>query len=124
MSKPVFVPGCCLLLFFSLALAGCDSSRPAPSQPADNEATGDDTSKTAGGTGTNVTLVNTVCPIMGGEAKSTVTTTWNGKTVGFCCPECIPEWDSLTAEEQSEKLTAGEKGAEEPQTADEQKAAT
>lgn len=60
-----------------------------------------------------VTLTNAVCPIMGGAAKEDITAEWNGKTVGFCCPECIPEWNSLIDEEKAAKLAAAVEEAKE-----------
>ena len=53
--------------------------------------------------------VNAKCPIMGGNAKDTVTTTWNGKTVGFCCPPCIKKWNDLSEAEKAKKLAASMK---------------
>ena len=53
-----------------------------------------------------VTLANAVCPIMGGKAKDTVTVEWNGKTVGFCCPDCIADWNGLSEEDKAAKLAA------------------
>ena len=51
-------------------------------------------------------VVNAKCPIMGGEAKGTVTTEWHGKTIGFCCPPCIPKWDALSEPQKAKKLAA------------------
>ena len=59
---------------------------------------------------TPVVLVNETCPLMGGDADPEVTTEWNGKTVGFCCAQCIPEWNELTDEQKAEKLAAAEAG--------------
>lgn len=53
---------------------------------------------------TPVALVNTVCPIQGGPVDESVTAEWNGKQVGFCCPECIPTWNELSDEEKTVKL--------------------
>ena len=50
--------------------------------------------------------VNAKCPIMGGDAKATVTTTWKGKTIGFCCKPCIPKWNALSEEQKAKKLAA------------------
>ncbi len=49
-------------------------------------------------------IVNTHCPIMGGEVDPEVKTTWKGKTVGFCCDVCIPEWNGLSDEVKEKKL--------------------
>jgi hypothetical protein len=122
MSNPVFSSLCCCLAILSgLALVGCSGDEAAQSQPAENENQTAE-NQPAGESGTphsEVTLVNAVCPMMGGKAKTTVTANWNGKTVGFCCPECIPEWEQLTGEEKASKLTAAEKPADEAATADE-----
>lgn len=53
-----------------------------------------------------VVLANTVCPIMGGDVNEELTTNWNGKTIGFCCKECLPEWDKLSDDEKSDKLAS------------------
>ena len=53
-----------------------------------------------------VVLANTVCPIMGDAVDEKLTTIWNGKTIGFCCAECLPEWNKLSDDEKSEKLAS------------------
>ena len=53
-----------------------------------------------------VVLANTVCPIMGDAVNEELTTIWNGKTIGFCCAECLPEWNKLSDDEKSEKLAS------------------
>ncbi|QDT16689.1 hypothetical protein [Alienimonas californiensis] len=84
---------------FALA-AGCAvETEPVP--PADAEAPA---------TTEAVALVNETCPLMGGDADPAVTTEWNGQTVGFCCAQCIPEWQELTEEEKAEKLAAAQAG--------------
>ena len=50
--------------------------------------------------------VNAKCPIMGGEAKATVTATWNGKTIGFCCKPCVPKWNALPEDQKAAELKA------------------
>lgn len=55
-------------------------------------------------------MINTVCPIMGGEAKSDVAVDWNGKKVGFCCAPCIEEWNELSDTERTAKLESAAKG--------------
>lgn len=48
---------------------------------------------------------NELCPIMG-EAISTDggTAEFNGKTIGFCCPECVEKWESLSDADKEAKL--------------------
>lgn len=53
--------------------------------------------------------VNAKCPIMGGKAKGAVAVAWNNKTVGFCCPPCIPKWNALSEEQKTAKLAASMK---------------
>jgi YHS domain-containing protein len=36
--------------------------------------------------------VNTVCPVSGDPIDPTVTTTYQGKTVAFCCKDCIEDF--------------------------------
>lgn len=49
--------------------------------------------------------VNDHCPIMRGEiTPEGGTVEWNGKTVGFCCPQCIDEWKALSDEEKTDAL--------------------
>ncbi len=50
--------------------------------------------------------VNTVCPVGGEKANSTVTTAYSGKTVAFCCENCKGKWDGMTAEKKSAALAA------------------
>lgn len=58
--------------------------------------------------------VNDHCPIMGGDVTAAGgTIDWNGKTVGFCCPQCIDKWKALSDEEKAEALAhAGEEDSE------------
>jgi hypothetical protein len=125
MSKPVYSLSLCFAMLCGAALVGCGGDEAAQGQPAENEnaTAANDPAGESGTPESEVTLVNTVCPMMGGKAKSDVTTDFNGQTVGFCCPECIPEWEKLTAEEQQAKLTAAGKG-DETQTSDADKGAT
>ena len=82
------------LVSLSMFLAGCSQE----STPAGDESSA---AKTPA-----VTLVNTVCPMMGGPVDQAVTVEWNGKTVGFCCASCIPGWEELSDEEKASKLAA------------------
>lgn len=50
------------------------------------------------------TPINAKCPIMGGKAKSSVTTQWGDKTVGFCCPPRIKKWNALSDDAKATKL--------------------
>lgn len=55
--------------------------------------------------------VNANCPIMGHPiAADGGSTTWNGKTIGFCCEGCAPKFDALSDEEKAAKLAAADSG--------------
>lgn len=41
---------------------------------------------------------------MGGPIDEAVTVQWDGKTVAFCCADCIPAWNKLSDEEKAAKL--------------------
>ena len=80
------------LLVFILAVFGCSTSDdPADSVPSS--------------TGAVAQAVNTICPIMGGKVTDDGgRVDWNGKTVGFCCPDCIGEWNEFSDDEKEKKL--------------------
>ncbi len=53
--------------------------------------------------------VNTKCPMMGSdiepdEVSDDLKLTFQGETVGFCCPPCLGAWENLSDEEKAEKL--------------------
>jgi hypothetical protein len=50
--------------------------------------------------GARAEVINTICPIGGDDfgargAPPELTRTWRGKTIGFCCAACLPEFDRL-----------------------------
>ena len=57
-----------------------------------------DDSKAAGGaTAAAAMPMNAVCPVGGKSTAGTgATTTYNGKTVGFCCADCAAEWAAMS----------------------------
>ena len=49
--------------------------------------------------------INETCPISGKPVAEGITvTTPCGKTVGFCCKDCIEKWKELSREEQCKRL--------------------
>ena len=54
--------------------------------------------------GTAAAPVNANCPISGESINPTVTTVSAGKTVGFCCKNCVGRWEALTQAERDRKL--------------------
>ncbi len=49
-------------------------------------------------------IINTHCPVMGGEIDGETFVEWNGNKVGFCCPPCIDDWKDMADAERTEKL--------------------
>ena len=54
-------------------------------------------------------IVNAQCPIMGTKldpkkVTASLTRTYNGKKIGFCCAGCTSAWDKLTDQQKKEKL--------------------
>ena len=92
MSSPKIL-ALCALLSGVIIVAGCsDTSAPDTTQ---NSSTAE-----------ALAAINSHCPIMGNPVKDNGgRTTWNGDTIGFCCPKCIDEWDSLAEEEKQTQLT-------------------
>ncbi|HUS93169.1 MAG TPA: hypothetical protein VM695_15025 [Phycisphaerae bacterium] len=64
-------------------------------------------------------VVNAACPIMGNPidpkaVMASLTRTYEGKVVGFCCAGCPVAWDKLGDKEKGEKLAAAMKPATTP----------
>ena len=54
---------------------------------------------------------NKNCPIMGHPVSAEGgSTTWNGKTIGFCCDGCKPKFEALSDDEKAAKLAEADKG--------------
>jgi len=54
-------------------------------------------------------IVNARCPIMGtkldpSKVTASLTRTYNGKKIGFCCAGCPGAWDKLNNQQKLEKL--------------------
>lgn len=48
---------------------------------------------------------NKNCPIMGHPvAEDGGSSTWNGKTIGYCCEGCKPKFEALSDDEKAAKL--------------------
>ncbi len=82
-----------------MSLLMCVAVGCSDQQPADTAASTDS------GTTAVSAAINKNCPIMG----SAVTADggrydWNGKTVGFCCPECIDACAEMSNMEKTEAL--------------------
>ncbi len=94
----------CLLLTMAAIASGCSES--TDSTPVATAAA----AATAA-----LQVVNTKCPIMGGDINTAELTAelvkdWNGQKVGFCCPPCLEEWDELSDEQKAERLKNPPKG--------------
>lgn len=55
---------------------------------------------------------NSTCPCMGGKVDGSTNVEWNGKTIGFCCPPCIDEWNEMTDEERTAALAEASEEAD------------
>ena len=54
---------------------------------------------------TVVSAVNKHCPIMGGAiTEDGGTVEWKNQTIGFCCPDCIGQFEALSDEEKTAAL--------------------
>jgi len=78
--------------------AGC-SQPTAPTETADSAQSSE------------TEIANKNCPIMGHEVSAEGgMTTWNGKTIGFCCEGCKPKFEALSDDEKAAKLAAADEG--------------
>lgn len=53
--------------------------------------------------------VNKVCAVMTEhpvDEKNTPTVAWKGQTVGFCCGDCVDEWNKLSSADKDKALAA------------------
>ena len=49
--------------------------------------------------------INRMCPIQDEAVDpETGTVSYKGHTIGFCCDDCVPEWERLSAAEKDELL--------------------
>jgi hypothetical protein len=65
---------------------------------------------TANRTTANRTTANKNCPIMGHAVTADGgSVAWNGKTIGFCCEGCKPEFEKLSDEGKTTKLAEADK---------------
>lgn len=92
----------CAPILLGAVLLGCNQST-----------TTNSANEQSPGTELSSNPVNKVCPIMGGKVTSDGgSAEWDGKLIGFCCPECQPKWDELSEQEKSENLAAAEEKKE------------
>lgn len=109
-----------LALVCTLAITGCASSSSTPANPGCPDK--DDASAMAGpkvsgsvdsGGEAQVAVVNAYCPIAGAHAigknkvtSASLTRTFKGQSVGFCCDNCPPVWDTMTDVQRQRALDA------------------
>lgn len=77
-------------------------------------AVGDSGSKSASQDHEKVKVVNSTCPITGGEIDSNnvpeeLTRVFHDQTVGFCCSGCPENWDKLSESQKEQKLESSTK---------------
>jgi len=56
-------------------------------------------------------VANNRCPITGNKfdpknVPTNLTREWKGQKIGFCCPNCLPQWDKLSDKQKQAKLDA------------------
>ena len=57
-------------------------------------------------------MINDSCPMMADHpAKDTVTVSYEGSTIGFCCEGCVAGWNDLSDAEKAEKVAMMKKGS-------------
>jgi hypothetical protein len=58
-----------------------------------------------GNTATSQAAMNAKCPMSGEQIDaSSPTTTFDGKSIGFCCDKCIAKFEKLTPAQQQAKV--------------------
>ena len=87
--KKLSTAACALAL--GLAIAGCSSSNSTPRAAS-------------------AASVNSTCPISGHAVDGVTTVSYKGKTVGFCCQDCVGKWNSMADAQKQSKLTTATAG--------------
>lgn len=64
------------------------------------------TSKSASASGMPANKVCVVVPDHPVKEKNPTTVQWKGKTVGFCCPDCIEDWNAMSEGEKEKAYAA------------------
>lgn len=87
-------------------LAGCAGDTTVSTENlVTPEATGESASQE-----TETATSNKNCPIMGHAVTADGgTLAWSGKTIGFCCEGCKPEFEKLSDEDKTAKLAEADK---------------
>ena len=92
--------------------AGCKSSGGASAKrdeqciPADSAMAG----KPVGDARGKIAVVNAKCPVMpahavaGKMASPECVVEYKGKKVGFCCDDCVPQWEAMSEAEKAAAL--------------------
>jgi hypothetical protein len=52
----------------------------------------------------SASVVNANCPMSGDPVKEGSAAEFNGETIGFCCNDCISDWDGKSDEEKTAAL--------------------
>ena len=96
-----------MALFTVLPLAAGCSQPSAPTETTDSaQPSATETAAAESSAATD----NKNCPIMGHAVSAEGgSTTWNGKTIGFCCDGCKPKFEALSDDEKAAKLAAADK---------------
>lgn len=88
-----------------VAVAGCMSTK-----------TTDSVSDSSPDTKAVAVATNANCPIMGGKVTDEGgRTEWDGMTVGFCCPDCVDDWNKLSDDDKATKLAEADADASDEQ---------
>lgn len=78
-----------------LSAAGCQSEQKASSEQPQEVA---------------AMSVNKTCPIGGHKAVASKTVAYKGKTIGFCCSDCIESFNEMTEAEKDAVLAKASTG--------------
>jgi hypothetical protein len=64
-------------------------------------------------------VINKNCPVMGGAVTADGgTVEWKNQTIGFCCPDCVEQFEALSDEEKTAALAKAESGHDDHEHAD------
>ncbi len=87
-------------VFLTVSIVGCTDQQPSGASAGSSDASA------------AANVINDHCPVMGGDVTPDGGTyEWNGKTIGFCCAECVEKFARMSDEEKAAALAKAESGS-------------
>lgn len=102
---------CTSIAIFVFAATGCATPPEPPALPSAHATDG--LRSTAPFQSSYTNPANTSCPLMPDAGVDGVTTAaFNGRVIGFCCSDCLGDWQRMSDAQREAKLKAADRSAQ------------